>query len=48
MFSVHQMDIIVYGGDLRRYWACEFEGLPYADAVGREVRTIRFWSDVSS
>lgn len=44
VLSVYQTDIIYYGSDLRRYFAAEFAGLPYAEAVREPIRRIRFWS----
>lgn len=46
VFSVHQTDIIYYGTDLRRYFACEFGGMNYAEAVRAEPRRIQFWTEL--
>lgn len=46
VFSVYQTDIICYGSDLETYLRCEFHRLPYEEAVRREPRTIRFWSEL--
>jgi hypothetical protein len=46
VFSVYQTDIIYYGSDLGTYLRCEFDLLPYADAVIREPRSIAFWSEL--
>ncbi len=46
VFSVHQTDIIYYGIDLRRYIACEFGAIEYAEAVRGEPRRIPFWTDL--
>jgi hypothetical protein len=46
VFSVYQTDIIYYGTDLRRYFACEFGGLDHAEATRGDLRHIRFWSDL--
>lgn len=46
VFSVYQTDIIYYGDDLAAYLRCEFNRLPYEDAVHDGVRRIRFWSDL--
>lgn len=45
VFSVHQTDIIYYGSDLLRYFACEFGDMDYATAVAGEIRKILFWSE---
>ena len=46
VFSVYQTDIIYYGSNLATYLRCEFDQLPYADAVHDSLRRIRFWSDL--
>lgn len=46
VLSVYQTDVIYYGHDLATYLRCEFDQLPYADAVHQTVRRIRFWSDL--
>lgn len=46
VFSVYQTDIIYYGDDLGAYLRCEFNRLPYPDAVHEGLRRIRFWSDL--
>jgi hypothetical protein len=46
VFSVYQTDIVFFGADLRRYLACEFARLPWADAVRGDRRRIRFWTDL--
>jgi len=46
VFSVYQTDIVYYGLDIRRYFACEFGGIDYAEAIRGEPRRIRFWTDL--
>ncbi|MGC4093056.1 MAG: hypothetical protein QM756_35245 [Polyangiaceae bacterium] len=46
VLSVYQSDIIYYGNDLATYLRCEFNRLPYADAVHDTIRRVRFWSDL--
>jgi hypothetical protein len=46
VFSVYQTDIIYYGVDLRRYFACEFGRIDHAEAVRGEPRHIPFWTDL--
>jgi hypothetical protein len=46
VLSVYQTDIIYYGDDLATYLRCEFNRLPYTDAVHEGLRRIRFWSDL--
>jgi len=42
VFSVHQTDIIYYGGDLAHYLCCEFR-LPNQQPPSQQPRKIRFW-----
>lgn len=44
VFSAYQTDIIYYGLDLRRYFACELGAIDHAEAVRGEPRHIRFWT----
>jgi hypothetical protein len=46
VFSVYQTDIIYYGSNLRRYLACEFGDLEWAEATSKTHRRIRFWTDL--
>jgi hypothetical protein len=47
VFSVHQMDIIIYGNDLLSYFANEFAGVAAWYTPPLDARPIRFWSDHS-
>jgi hypothetical protein len=46
VFSAYQTDIIYYGLDLRKYFACEFGMMEHGAAVQGEARRIRFWTDL--
>jgi hypothetical protein len=47
VFSVHQMDIIIYGHDLLSYFAAEFHSVAKWHTPPLDARPIRFWSELA-
>jgi hypothetical protein len=46
VFSVHQTDVIYYGGNLSDYWAREFRKVTSSEISMPEPRRVPFWSEL--